>query len=74
MNEGSTDALMTTQGQIAEDGQVRSPSTAHGFSDDVVQSQVEVQHVLESMPAATSEKPEIGVPNVFVIHTKRSRA
>ncbi|KAI7815911.1 hypothetical protein BC939DRAFT_404548 [Gamsiella multidivaricata] len=56
MNEGSTDALMTTQGQIAEDGQVRSPSTAHGFSDDVVQSQVEVQHVLESMPAATSEK------------------
>ncbi|KAG0271460.1 E3 ubiquitin-protein ligase arih2 [Linnemannia exigua] len=51
-----------------------TPHAGHGQADAGAMRQDRRRRRSEDMSAAISEKPEIGVPNVFMIQAKRSRA
>ncbi|KAF9908918.1 E3 ubiquitin-protein ligase arih2 [Linnemannia zychae] len=51
-----------------------TPHNGHGQTDDGAMRHDRRRRQSEDIAAAISEKPEIGVPNVFMIQAKRSRA
>ncbi|KAG0018131.1 E3 ubiquitin-protein ligase arih2 [Entomortierella chlamydospora] len=70
------------RGSVASEEQVHSLAVSQEMSMESSQVQVGAGSLQQDLlrrrsheySTAISEKPEIGVPNVFVIHTKRSRA
>ncbi|KAG0296724.1 E3 ubiquitin-protein ligase arih2 [Dissophora globulifera] len=75
-SHGSTAGHGIEESQPSE-GQVRSLEVSRSTTGDAEQPisrQEQRWDPLDEASAARVEKPEIGVPNVYVIHTKRSRA
>ncbi|KAG0006900.1 E3 ubiquitin-protein ligase arih2 [Modicella reniformis] len=76
------DAEFMDDDAMTGEGQVHSLPVSHGFSGDADQDPISTgisrqdrrRRGSEDLSAIATDKPEIGVPNVFVIHTKRSRA
>ncbi|KAF9431860.1 hypothetical protein BGZ76_011612 [Entomortierella beljakovae] len=81
MDEITGKHSIALQESISEEEQVQSLAVSQSSPLESTQAQIDLSiqqdlqaRRLENFPAVFPDKPEIGVPNVFVIHTKRSRS